>query len=58
VVKGKVWLAALDDRTRETHVQAHGQERALDEDFEVGAGSGPAPGQIGLPEEIANAAAR
>jgi len=51
VVKGKVWLAALDDRTRETHVEAHGQERALDEDFEVGAGSGPAPGQIGLAEE-------
>lgn len=51
VVKGKVWLAALDDRTRETHVDAHGQERDLDEAFEVGAGSGPAPGQIGLAEE-------
>lgn len=52
VVKRKQWLATLgDDRTRETHVEAHGQEVALDDDFEVGDGSGPAPGQIGLAEE-------
>jgi HK97 family phage portal protein len=51
VVDGKQWLASLDERTRSTHVDAHGQVVALDEDFEVGAGSGPAPGQIGLPEE-------
>jgi SPP1 gp7 family putative phage head morphogenesis protein len=51
VVDGKQWLASLDDRTRETHVAAHGQVVALDDDFEVGAGRGPAPGQIGLPEE-------
>lgn len=51
VVTGKVWLAALDDRTRDTHVLAHGQTVGIDEDFEVGAGSGPAPGQIGLAEE-------
>ncbi len=54
VVVGKTWLAALDERTRETHVAAHGQERKIDEDFEVGAGRGPAPGQIGLPEEDIN----
>jgi SPP1 gp7 family putative phage head morphogenesis protein len=54
VVKGKTWLAALDERTRETHVQAHGQEVALDADFQVGDGAGPAPGQIGLPEEDIN----
>ena len=51
VVAGKTWLAALDDRTRDTHVEAHGQTVAIDDDFEVGDGSGPAPGQIGLPEE-------
>lgn len=51
-VKRKQWLATMsDDRTRETHVEAHGQEVALDDDFEVGDGSGPAPGQIGLAEE-------
>lgn len=54
VVKRKVWLAALDERTRETHVAAHGQTVGLDEDFEVGGGRGPAPGQIGLPEEDIN----
>ncbi len=52
VVKRKQWLATMsDDRTRETHVEAHGQEVALDDDFEVGDGSGPAPGQIGLASE-------
>lgn len=54
VVKGKRWLAELDDRTRETHQVAHGQTVGLDEDFEVGAGRGPAPGQIGLAEEDIN----
>lgn len=54
-VKGKTWLAALDERTRDSHVDAHRRYQkdpiGLDEDFEVGGGSGPAPGQIGLPEE-------
>jgi SPP1 gp7 family putative phage head morphogenesis protein len=54
VVESKVWLAALDDRTRETHAEAHGQSVGLDEDFQVGDGSGPAPGQIGLAEEDIN----
>lgn len=51
VVESKTWMASLDDRTRETHVAAHGQTVALDSNFDVGGGSGPAPGQIGLPEE-------
>ena len=51
VVEAKVWLAALDNRTRETHVDAHGQQVGLNDDFNVGGGSGPAPGQIGLAEE-------
>lgn len=54
IVKGKQWLAALDDRTRDTHIEAHGQKRALDEDFEVGDAKGPAPGQMGVPEEDIN----
>jgi len=51
IVSGKMWLSALDERTRDTHVAAHGQIVALDGDFIVGGGAGPAPGQIGLPEE-------
>ena len=31
---------------RDTHVEAHGQEVKIDEDFSVGSGTGPAPGQI------------
>lgn len=55
VVSRKTWLAALDGRERESHRAAHLQYQrdpiGLDEDFLVGSGRGPAPGQIGLPEE-------
>lgn len=51
VVARKTWLASLDDRTRDSHREAHGQTVDLDEDFEVGGGHGPAPGQIGIAEE-------
>lgn len=54
VVEGKTWLAALDDRTRDSHRDAHGQTVDIDEDFEVGDASGPAPGQIGEAEEDVN----
>lgn len=54
VVSGKEWLATLDDKTRDSHQAAHGQKRGIDEDFDVGDGSGPAPGQIGLAEEDCN----
>jgi len=54
VVETKVWMATLDPRVRDTHLDAHGQERKLDEDFEVGSGRGPAPGQIGRAEEDIN----
>lgn len=50
----KAWLAALDDRTRESHAEAHGQVVGLKENFSVGAGEGPAPGQIGIAEEDIN----
>lgn len=51
VVEMKEWWSSLDERVRETHREAHGQTRKLDEDFQVGNGSGPAPGQIDLAEE-------
>ena len=53
VVTGKRWLASTshmgaDDPhpVRDSHVEAHGQEVKIDEDFSVGSGTGPAPGQI------------
>ncbi len=54
VVVAKTWLAALDDRTRDSHVAAHGQTVDLDKDFRVGGGEGPHPGAIGLAEEDIN----
>jgi SPP1 gp7 family putative phage head morphogenesis protein len=54
VVGGKEWLAELDDRVRDSHREAHGQVVGLDEDFQVGGGSGPHPGAIGLAEEDIN----
>lgn len=54
VVAGKRWLAALDNRTRMTHIDAHGQTIDIDGDFAVGAGAGPAPGQIGVAAEDIN----
>lgn len=54
IVETKVWLAALDARTRDTHIEAHGQTVPIDEDFTVGGGKGPAPGQIGIAEEDIN----
>lgn len=58
VVNKKAWLAALDERTRDTHIQAHERYQAepidLEDEFVVGDGAGQAPGQIGLPEEDIN----
>ena len=51
VVTHKTWLAALDERTRETHVFAHGQTVRIDDDFSVGMGRGPAPCHIGIASE-------
>lgn len=51
VVTAKEWLAALDGRTRDSHVNAHGQRVGIDEEFRVGEGHGPHPGAIGLAEE-------
>lgn len=54
VVEGKEWVAALDARTRDDHVDAHGQVVGLDEDFQVGGFSGPSPGQMGDPSQDCN----
>jgi len=59
VVAQKAWLAALDDRTRESHTEAHGQTVAVGADFVLTGGAGPAPGQItadggSVPEENIN----
>jgi len=59
VVEKKSWLSALlPDRTRDSHIEAHVRYQAnpigLDEDFEVGSGSGPHPGAMGAPEEDIN----
>lgn len=57
VVRRKAWLAALDDRTRDTHVLAHQQYEAgipLEELFHVGADTMLQPGGGSLPEEIIN----
>lgn len=56
-VEKKEWLAAGD--ARETHLAAHARYQGegaipISEDFEVGAGRGPCPGSIGLPEEDIN----
>jgi len=52
VVSAKVWLAALDDRTRPTHLELHETQVGLDEDFVSSSGaSGPGPGQLGTAEE-------
>lgn len=51
VVSHVQWLAALDERTRETHISAHGQTVPLGEDFHVGGCSGPGPGEIDCARE-------
>ena len=54
VVGAKVWLSALDDRTRETHIEAHGQTVGIDDWFEVGGALGMSPGQMGDAAEDIN----
>lgn len=43
VVESKTWLAALDHRTREWHVEAHGQTVPLEQPFYVHGERGSAP---------------
>lgn len=51
----KVWLATVDSRTRESHMDADGQEVALDEPFQVGGYDLEFPGDpAGPAEEVIN----
>lgn len=54
VVTGKEWIAALDSRTRETHIHAHGQVVGIDENFAVGGATGPGPGMMSSAAESVN----
>lgn len=53
-VETKTWLAALDHRTRASHVAAHGQTVAMDADFTVGGARGPVPHQLPSAKEVVN----
>ena len=54
VVVKKMWVATIDDRTRDSHQELDGVTIDLDEDFEGEEGSGPAPGMLGSAEEDIN----
>lgn len=55
VVGAKIWLAAVDHRTRSSHVSADGQKVALDRKFQVGAATMKYPGDpAGGPSETIN----
>lgn len=54
----KIWSAALDGRTRDTHRKLDGQIRELDEPFEVDGKKAQEPGGFGLPEEDINCRCR
>lgn len=55
VVYGHEWLAALDERVRDTHAAAHGQFKPLGGRFEVGAALLLHPGDpAGPPAEVVN----
>ena len=54
VVNQVKWIAALDDRTRPTHVEAHGQTVDIGEDFTVGGCTGPGPGMLDCAREVVN----
>mgnify|MGYP001581331119 CR=1 FL=1 len=53
VVSGKRWLAVHDDRTRDAHLEADGQEVPLDAPFIVGGEALMAPGE-GAPANAIN----
>lgn len=54
-IKRRRWIAALDERTRATHLAAHGQVRRMDEPFAVGGSELMFPGDPSAPPgEVVN----
>ena len=53
-IQKKEWFAALDERTRETHLEANGQIVGIHDNFKVGGDYMPAPGQGSDPSENIN----
>jgi HK97 family phage portal protein len=53
-IPGKQWFTSIDGRERPSHNEAHLQIRAVNADFQVGAGSLRAPGQGGPAGEVVN----
>jgi HK97 family phage portal protein len=54
-VRRKMWIAALDERTRPSHEAANGQIREVGEPFEVGSALLHYPGEpMGPPQEVIN----
>ena len=51
-IEEKEWLSAPD--ARPSHQDANGQIVGINDNFKVGDGYGPGPGQIGIPEEDIN----
>lgn len=54
----KIWSAALDDRTRETHRRLDGQIRELEEPFKIDGLEAMEPGDFGDPAEDCNCRCR
>lgn len=53
-IKSKTWLATMDDRTRQDHLDLDDQTIPIDEDFNVGGDRMPAPGLGSDPAENCN----
>jgi len=54
VISKKQWQAAIDERTRDAHLTAHGQTVALKDDFVVDGESGPFPGEFTSASNVCN----
>jgi SPP1 gp7 family putative phage head morphogenesis protein len=53
-VPAKMWISARDDDVRESHRMVDGTVVPITGDFVLAGGSGPRPGEIGVPEEDIN----
>ena|SRR3990167_655628 len=53
-IQKKEWFAALDERTRDTHLAANGQIVGINDNFKVGSDYMQGPGQGSDPAEVVN----